>query len=126
MSTQPPRFTTIADGLVAQVIESTVLPVNLMTLLTQLRAVREAPALRPVGTRISCTQGLHDLQPWRQGVWRSRELRLSLCTYCGAVEVRDVSVDLLSGVSTGRNLPRRRDAILGWYSGSRPQGRVFV
>lgn len=127
MSTQLPRFTTIADGVTAQVVDTSAgLPHSLPALLAQLRVVRETGAVLPVGARLACTAGEHDLQPFREGVWRAKELRLSLCTYCGAVEVRDVSLDLLPGVSTGRNQPRRRSAILGWYSGSRPKGRVYM
>lgn len=126
MSQQPPRFTTIGDGVTAQVIDRRLLPPSLTVLLGQLRAVREVSAVLPVGARAACTQGEHDLQPFREGVWQQRELRLSLCAYCGTVEVRDVSLDLLAGVAAGTGGARRRSAILGWYSGSRPKGRTYM
>jgi hypothetical protein len=54
-----------------------------------------------------------------------RDLRLLMCADCEAVCVRDVSVDRLPGLPTGRLLPRRRDLVLGWYSGSRPNERQY-
>jgi len=114
----------IGDGLHAQVIERQILPRRLDLLLADLRAVRSRP-VRIFGTRRACTDGDHDLDPWRVGVWRDRELRLSLCSYCGAIEVRDVSLDILPGVMAGSGGPRRRSDVLGWYSGRRPSGREY-
>ncbi len=120
------RFTTIADGLRAQVIERAILPASLPVLLAQLEAVRETPRPYPAGARAACTAGEHALLPWRAGIWQRRELQLNLCGYCGVVEVRDVSLDLLPGLATGRQAPRRRSDVLGWYAGSRPKGRTYM
>ncbi len=55
----------------------------------------------------------------------TRQLRLMACQDCGAVQVRDVSVDTLPGLSSGRHAPRRRDHIIGWYAGARPRQRQY-
>lgn len=114
----------IADGLHAQVVVRNILPRRLDALLGELRGVRTKP-LRLLGTRRACGDGEHELASWRVGSWRDRDLRLSLCSYCGAIEVRDVSLDILPGVMAGRGGPRRRSDVLGWYSGRRPAGREY-
>jgi hypothetical protein len=119
------RIIPIGDGLLAQVVNRSILPRRLDALLADLRLVRSRSA-RVVGTRRACTEGDHDLDPWRVGVWRERELRLSLCGYCGAIEVRDVSLDILPDVKVGRGGPRRRSDVLGWYSGKRAAGRTYT
>lgn len=120
-----PRFTTIADGVIAQVIEPVKrLPPRLETLLSTMLVYRRLP-LRPRGTRQACTDGEHALAEWIRGLYRGLELRLSLCAFCGVVEVRDVSLDILDRQIVGRSGPRRRSAVLGWYSGSRPRGREY-
>lgn len=119
-----PRIVRVADGLVAEVVERTILPRRLESLLGELRLVRTRPA-RVLGTRRSCGDGEHDLALWRVGVWRDREVRLALCAYCGAIEVRDISLDILADELVGRGGPRRRSDVLGWYSGKRPLGREY-
>lgn len=119
-----PRIIRIADGLHAQVVDRGVLPRRLEQLLGELAFVRSRD-VRLLGTRRACRDAEHDLSPWRTGVWRERELRLSLCAYCGAIEVRDVSLDILPGVKAGAGGPRRRSDILGWYSGARARGRQY-
>jgi hypothetical protein len=117
-----PRIVRIADGLFAEVVDrSAVLPPHLEPLLNAMRGVCEVPGVVLYRTRRACMENEHALQPWRQGVYRSVELRLSLCAFCGAVEVRDVSLDILP-ISTQK---RRRDAVLGWYAGRRPAGRTY-
>lgn len=121
-----PRIITVADGLRAQVLEVQVLPRTLPQLLGALRLSHLIAEPRVRGTRRACTDGEHEPQPWRTGVWQGRELRLSICPWCGSVEVRDVSLDILPGVQAGLGGPRRRSELLGWYSGKRPRGRTFM
>lgn len=54
-----------------------------------------------------------------------RDLRLFMCADCEAVQVRDVTTDRLSRLPTGRLPLRRRDHVLGWYTGARPRGREY-
>jgi hypothetical protein len=55
-----------------------------------------------------------------------RDLRLFQCGDCEGVQVRDVTMDRLAGLPIGRLAPRRRDHILGWYSGARRSQRVYL
>lgn len=119
-----PRIIRVADGVLAEVVERTILPRQLEALLGELRMARSQPA-RLLGTRRACVDGEHELASWRTGLWAGRDLRLSLCAYCGAIEVRDVSFDILPGIKAGRGGLRRRSDVLGWYSGKRPLGREF-
>lgn len=52
-----------------------------------------------------------------------RDLRLSMCQDCEAVEVRDISYDRLP--TPTRQFPRRRDHVIGWYSGTRRNRRTY-
>ena len=64
-----------------------------------------------------------------------RDLRVQMCADCGAVCVRDISYDRISlysersrkleEVPAARRGPVRRDLILGWYSGARPNNRQY-
>lgn len=54
-----------------------------------------------------------------------RDLRLFMCADCEAVQVRDVSQDRMTRLPTGRQPLRRRDHVLGWYSGARPNQRSY-
>lgn len=145
-------FTTVADGVRAQVVRRTLLPPHLDSrahegrhsgcpcrpLLPQLVVHQQWP-VAPRGTREACTQEEHDLQPLRLATWPTApaallaqalagrvDLMLTMCAYCGAVEVRDVSFHVLAGAARGALSPRRRSDVLGWYSGKRPAGRVYV
>ena len=119
-----PRIVRISDGVFAEVVERvSPLPRRLEQLLAGLTLVkRRTVAL--VGVRRACTDLEHDFQLWRLGVYRGLELRLALCAFCGVVEVRDISFDILPGASVGQ--PRRRDDLLGWYSGARPARRSYL
>lgn len=150
--TGEPVFTTVADGVRAQVVRRSILPPHLDSrahegrhahcvcrpLLEQLRTVQAWP-VAPRGTREACTQEEHDLQPLRMATWptapaalmaqahRGRvDLMLTMCAFCGAIEVRDVSYHTMAGLRAGSLEPRRRSDVLGWYSGQRPAGRVYV
>lgn len=73
----------------------------------------------------------HRLGLWLEGPYVCadgivRVLSLHACTDCGAVCVRDRSFDELPGLSAGRRPPRRRDEVIGWYSGARPRDRVYT
>lgn len=145
-------FTTVADGQRAQVVRRRVLPPHLDSrahegrraacpcrpLLEQIETLSSWPVV-PRGTREACTQEEHDLQPLRLAIWPTAPaalaaqaqggrvaLTITMCAYCGAIEVRDVSYHVLEGQRAGSLAPRRRSDVLGWYSGKRPAGRVYV
>jgi hypothetical protein len=116
----------VADGVFAERIERvSPLPRRLDPLLAAMTLTRPLP-VSILRTRAACTAAEHALQPWRAGLYRGLELRLALCAFCGVVEVRDVSLDVLPGLAVGQGGPRRRDDLLGWYSGARPAGRTYL
>jgi hypothetical protein len=116
---------TVADGVKALRVErQSPLPPNLPALLGAIEVVRES-LVRVVGVRAACKDD-HDYRHWLDGRYAGLSLRLSQCVFCGTVEVRDVSRDLLPGVRTGRLAPRRRSDVLGWYSGRRSNGRQYL
>lgn len=106
------------------------IPGTLDVLLAEMR-VTLAADVKPSGTRSVCISDQdHRLRVFREGrhVGRDgvvRDLRLLMCADCESVCVRDISRDRLAGLSISR-LPRRRDHVIGWYSGSRPANRVYV
>ena len=82
------------------------------------------------GTRADCGAQDHRLTRWLDGIHvgsdgRTRDLRLLCCQDCGSVCVRDVTLDWLPGLSTGGQGLRRRDHVIGWYSGSRRGARTY-
>jgi len=86
--------------------------------------------VRVTGWRSACSDQDHRLVPLADGSYLCtdgirRDLRLRVCADCEAIEVRDVTVDVLPGLSAGRLAPRRRDAVIGWYSGARRGQRVY-
>ena len=54
-----------------------------------------------------------------------RDLRLFMCADCEAVCVRDITPDRLERLPTGSQPLRRRNHVLGWYSGARPNQREY-
>jgi hypothetical protein len=56
----------------------------------------------------------------------TRYIVLQACVDCGAVCARDRSIDSLDGLPTGRRPLRRRDHVIGWYTGSRRNSRVYT
>lgn len=73
----------------------------------------------------------HNLSNWLAGFadcsdGATRYLVLQACTDCGAVCIRDRSFDSLDGLSTGRRPLRRRDHVIGWYTGARRNSRVYT
>lgn len=118
---------TIADGVRAIRVEApSPLPASLDLLLSRLLVTTKQPYFAARGTRQACTDEQHEYVPWLAGIYVGLDLRLSRCLWCGVVEVRDTSLDLLPGLAPGRGGPRRRDAIVGWYSGNRPDGRTYL
>ena len=89
--------------------------------------------IRPAGAASQCEQ----LRTHRFGVLREgrhvgldglvRDLRVEMCRDCGACCVRDISFDDMRahGLRPGRQGLRRRDEILGWYTGARRRQREF-
>jgi hypothetical protein len=122
-----PRVIRLSEGVYAQVVERTTsLPRRLEPLLSGLRVTRRHGHPVVLGTRLACTNAEHPFSPWLEGIYAGLELRLALCPYCGVVEVRDASLDILPDVKAGHSGPRRRDDLLGWYSGQRPAGRTYL
>jgi hypothetical protein len=115
---------TVADGVRALKVErQSPLPANLNALLGEILATRQS-LVRVMGTRLACRDD-HPYVHWMDGRYRGMDLRLAQCPYCGVIEVRDVSFDLLPGVRTGRIGPRRKSDVLGWYSGRRANARTY-
>lgn len=82
------------------------------------------------GTARSCLDQDHRLQRWIEGFHAgsdgtTRLLRLLCCRDCAAVCVRDISIDEEPGLPAGRRQLRRRDHVMGWYSGARRNQRVY-
>lgn len=77
----------------------------------------------------------HRLGVWLEGFYLgldgvARFLSLHACADCGAVCVRDRSIDdelvRSFGLSAGRRPLRRKDEVIGWYAGARPRDRVYT
>lgn len=91
--------------------------------------------ISPAGARPACTVlREHRFRRFRDGRWFARsgprrgqvlDLHVRMCADCGAVEVRDVSIDRLAGLVPGRAGFARRDHVLGFYSGKRVAGREY-
>lgn len=104
---------------------------SLDRLLSAIYMVTAREDIRPSGAAVQCEQ----LREHRFGLLRAgthvgldglvRDLRVLMCRDCGACQVRDVSVDRLEGLPTGRQKPNRRDLVLGWYSGARRNQRQY-
>lgn len=126
------RLSTI-EGQRTLVVERTPpLPPKLDTLLSQLFGVSAWNEIRPTGAAVQC-------ETWRTHRWGAlaegrhlgsdhvlRDLRVQMCLDCGAVCVRDVSIDRLPGLAPGLGGFARRDLVLGWYSGKRRAGRQHL
>lgn len=82
------------------------------------------------GARGSCLGQDHRLSGWLIGAHLgsdgiTRRLALYACADCGAVCVRDQSLDTLDRLPTGPIPLRRKDHVLAWYSGARPSNRTY-
>ncbi len=94
-----------------------------------LRVVVQYP-LRLRGARSACLEQDHRLGPWLEGFATgsdlvTRYLHLNACADCGSVCVRDASLDSLDGLDHGSLALRRRDHVIGWYTGARPRQRSY-
>lgn len=122
---QSPRIIRVG-GEPVQVLERvTDLPPRLDAFLEQ-ATILSTTRLRILGNRQDCVDAEHDWHHWLRGVWRGAEIECRRCVFCASVEVRDVSFDVLPGVAVGRQGPRRKSDVLGWYSGNRPAGRQYL
>lgn len=95
-----------------------------------LRVIRRLP-LRLGGSAATCRSDDHRFADWLEGFYpcsdgATRQLRLLACQDCGAVQIRDVSMDLLPIAHQSRHAPRRRDHVIGWFAGSRPGNRAYT
>lgn len=129
LSRAEPRVTTIEGQRVLVVERQPPIPRTLDRLIAELRLTFRAP-IRVTGWRTECGREEHRLMLWLEGRhhghdgrWRS--LRVLICTDCESVCVRDVSVDGLPNLPTGRLAPRRKDHVIGWYSGARRNQRQY-
>jgi hypothetical protein len=133
----PDRYEVVAHGVTAAVYERPrPIPARLELLLQggegwrPLRVISRRP-LYLGGAAMSCATDDHRMRDWLEGFHTGsdaivRHLKLLACADCGAVCVRDASVDNLPGLRPGRLAPRRRDRVIGWYTGSRPRQRVYT
>jgi hypothetical protein len=126
---QQPRVMVIEGRRVLVTDRTPPIPGTLDRLLAEM-VVTLAANVRPMGARAVCLAEVHRLQVFREGrhVGRDgvvRDLRLLMCADCESVCVRDISRDRLAGLSISR-LPRRRDHVIGWYTGARPSQRVYT
>lgn len=124
------RLATIEGQRTTVVERKPPLPSKLDQLIGSLFAVTLSVDITPSGAAAACEQRNHPFTTIREGRHFGsdrvlRDLRIQMCPHCGAVCVRDVSFDRLGGLPVGRGGPRRRDLILGWYSGSRRAGRQY-
>ena len=83
------------------------------------------------GARPECERQEHRLGPWLEGFHTGadgigRSLRLLACRDCGAICIRDATYDSLPGLPPGARGPGRRNLILGWYTGARPNQRIYT
>jgi hypothetical protein len=106
------------------------LPPKLDTLLRTIR-VRRMNNITPSGASSLCKARTHPFENFIDGTHVGldgvrRDLLLQMCPHCGAVCVRDRSLDGLPGLPVGRGGMARRDHILGWYSGARPNQRQYT
>lgn len=103
-----------------------------------LRVLRTRPLPRLGGASAGCMGEDHRLVPWLDGFHIgsdrvTRSLHLNVCADCGTVCVRDASFDMLEAHDPqGRGAarpsplpPRRKDHLIAWYSGSRPNQRQY-
>jgi hypothetical protein len=126
--------------MVATLPGTRLLPPTLERLLLGLRVVRRHQVvLRNGGASVACGAGAHEFRLWLEGLFQpsvqvgaeqsarlSLSLQLLTCVNCETVEVRDVGVDRLDSLPMGSLAPRRRSALLGWYTGSRRNHRTYL
>jgi hypothetical protein len=104
---------------------------SLPDLLGAMYSVTSRYDITPSGASSLCASRNHPFRTFRDGRHVGtdgiiRDLHLEMCPHCGAVCVRDVTLDRMDGLPIGRGGPRRRNHILGWYSGARPNNRTYT
>jgi hypothetical protein len=135
-----PRVTTIEGRRVLIVEKHPPLPPQLALLLNggrdrtgrvwaAMRILHRRP-LTLAGARSECLSESHRLVPWLDGSHVgsdnvTRSLHLDACADCGAISVRDASFDVLDRLPTGGRPLRRKDHVIGWYTGARPGNREY-
>jgi hypothetical protein len=102
-------------------------------LLEALQVTRQSP-VRVKGVRRACLDDQHASEHWLSGRYGGMDIQLWVCSFCWRVQVRDVSYDILVDQApdgrrlrlTPQGLERRKDAVLGLYTGARPLGRTYI
>lgn len=127
--TVEPRVAVIDGQRVLVVERQPPVPRTLDRLIAEMRITFRAP-IRITGWRTECGREEHRLIVWLEGKHRGldgamRSLRLLMCQDCESVCIRDVTHDRLDLVHPSRLPPRRRDHVIGWYSGARRRQRVY-
>lgn len=123
--------TILIDGAPTTVVErQPPLPAKLDQLIARLFSVTVSTDITPSGATNACDLRMHRFATLREGRYLGpdrllRDLRIEMCPHCGACCVRDISYDRVSGLPIGRGGLRRRDLVLGWYSGARRNQRVY-
>jgi hypothetical protein len=131
MPQQASRVVVIEGRRVLMVDRTPPIPPTLDRLLATM-VVTHSADVRPGGARSICLgEQDHRLRIFREGRHVGldgvvRDLRLLMCADCESVCVRDVTRDTLSRLPTGRQPLKRRDHVIGWYSGARPGQRVYL
>jgi hypothetical protein len=89
------------------------------------------------GARSACLSEDHRMVPWLDGFHVgsdtvTRSIHLDACADCGSVRVNDTSFDTLDRIDPGRGEarpagrpPLRKNHVIGWYTGARPNGREY-
>ena len=124
-----PRVATIEGHKVLVVERHPPLPATLDVLLARMTITLRAP-IRITGWRATCSDQDHRLVLFAEGRYRGsdgvlRDLRLMQCADCESVCLRDITHDRLAGLPKSSLAVRRRDHVLGWYSGARRNQRQY-
>ena len=99
-----------------------ILPSSLETLLRLIRSGLVYPV--PVrGVAVACAANEHAYRKWITGSYSGRDLELTKCSDCEAVQVWDVSYG--GSIGNARFAQRRLHALLGYYTGRRRGSRTF-
>ena len=119
------------EGRKVRVVERTPPLPRSLDLLLRSMTVTYRENIRPIGATVACEQlREHAFRTLAKGRHVGldgmiRDLHIRMCRDCGAAQVRDISIDRLDGLTVGRGGARRRDVILGWYTGSRRGSREY-
>lgn len=127
-----PRLTTIEGRQTLVVERRPPLQPRLDALLSAM-FITSRSDVRPTGARIACeVEREHPFVMLAEGRHVGtdgvvRDLRVLMCPFCGAAQVRDQSFDTsIAGEPVPRNRPpQRRDHVIGWYTGKRRSGREY-